>query len=266
MNNALTLKRLVCEHCGAELSGLSDCITFQCETCYRYFIITPEGLKDIAVYTAIGEEPYNKQSLHLPFWVIEIDRNLLRKEIEGSLSELKNHKSTIAKTRLEKDPEDETDSLSLNFHTGMEKLNIMASQRSIPGSREIEYLISTIESFESFFIYIPAFISRNPFAYLKVGKLLTGKQPPFKMEKSTLPGKPVMCALQQDEAVELIDFVFFATLPPSILKYGDFLNPISLKVSGAPRLVLFPFQKRKNSFFSLIGDFSISPRLVDIKN
>ncbi len=263
MSNTLTLKRLVCEHCGAELSGLSDCITFQCETCYRYFIITPEGLKDIAVYTAICEEQYKEQLLQLPFWVIEIDRALLRKEIEESLSELRTHKGTIAKTKLEKDPEDEIDFLSVNLHTGMEKLNIIASQRLIPGSREIEYLISTIESFKSFFIYIPAFISKNPFAYLKVGKLLTGKQPAFKIEKSTLPGKPVMCALQQDEAVELIDFVFFATLPPSILKCGDFLNPISLKVSGTPRLVLFPFQKRKNSFFSIIGEFSISHRLVD---
>ncbi|MCD6379345.1 hypothetical protein J7M07_02715 [bacterium] len=265
MNNVLTLKRLVCKHCGAELSGLSDSITFQCKTCYRYFIITPEGLKDIAVYTAIGKEQYKKQPLMLPFWLVEVDRKLLRKEIEKSLSELRKLNSSIAKTRLEKNPEDENNILSWNLHTGTEKLHAMAntsSHRSIPGSREIEYLLSTIESFKSFFIYIPAFISRNPFAYLKIGKLLTKKQPSFEIEQSTLPGKPVMCVLQQDEAVELIDFIFFATLPSSILKCGDFLNPISLKVSGSPRLVLFPFQKRTNSLFSLIGEFSVSSSLI----
>jgi hypothetical protein len=201
----------------------------------------------------------------LPFWLVEVDRKLLRKEIEKSLSELKKLNSSIAKTRLEKNPEDENNILSWNLHTGMEKLNAMAntsSHRSIPGGREVEYLLSTIESFKSFFIYIPAFISRNPFAYLKIGKLLTKKQPSFEIEKSTLPGKPVMCALQQDEAIKLIDFIFFATLPPSILKCGDFLSPVSLKVSRAPKLVLFPFQKMSSSLFSLIGEFSVSPSLV----
>jgi len=265
MNNTLTLKRLVCKHCGSELSGLSDCITYQCDTCYSYFIITPEGLKDITVYTAVGDEQYNNQSLLLPFWLVEIDRKLLREETEKSLSELKELNSSIAKTKLDKNPEDENNILSFNLRTGMEKLNAMAntpSHKSIPGVREVEHLLNTIDSFKSFFIYVPAFLSRNPFAYLKIGKLLTKKQPSFEIEKSNLPGKAVMCALYQDEAIKLIDFIFFATLPSSILKCGDFLNPISLKPAGTPRLILFPFQKRTNSFFSLIGEFSVSPSLI----
>lgn len=124
-------------------------------------------------------------------------------------------------------------------------------------------LVGWIEAGDSLNIYVPAFRSPNTYAYLKVGRLLTRLQPSFRLVRSEGDGRPILCALRADEAVALVDFIFFATLPESIQRTGEALEKVRLRPARPPRLIEFPFKARGASLVSVIGGFWISGRLVE---
>jgi len=269
MNEAFIVKPLKCDHCGNELPVMGQFVSFQCQTCFNYWILTPQGLKPITVYRVTSPADGENELLFLPFWVVEVNAAELRRQMEGVIEELRSATRVIASTDIEmeepefdgivkQDPELDLEMRKARF------LSEATRSKRAPTSGEVNYLLNRIENSGCFYVYIPAFLSPNTYAYLKVGRLLTRCQPAYKMERSLGLGRSVLCALQADEAISLMDFVFFATLPESILSNGDFLKNIHLEPTGPPYLVEFPFEQRGATLVSLIGEFHISSKLVDL--
>ncbi len=266
MNGSLTIERLVCPRCGSALEGNPECITFQCAGCYNYFIISRSGLKEIRIRGALPNDGISDDSIFLPFWSIEIDTVQLRIRMLRSLERIRKTVGEIAAGRIENGGELE-DASATESGSGTARLRMLAglsNRKAAPGGREIETLLSSIESAGSFRVYVPAFPARNPFAYLKAGRFFTKNQPVFKTDPSVIPGRSVMCSVDQREAEGLIDFMFFATLPSSILKCGEFLENVSLSPAGRPELINFPFTAGKRSIVSQIGGFNFSRRLIEL--
>lgn len=229
MNDAFTVRPLRCEHCGSELPVMGQFVTFQCPSCLLYWILSPEGLKPVQAYQAEPKREPEGETVYLPFWVIEVDRSDLRNRVTNAISDLHETAKTIAGT-----------------------------------SAEVNYLLRRIESAERYFVYVPSFRSVNTYAYLKVGRLMTKRQPAYRVVKSSGVSRSILCALQADEAVSLMDFVFFATLPGSIQQSGDFIERIHLAPMGNPYLIEFPFERTGSFLTSLVADFQISSRLIEL--
>jgi hypothetical protein len=244
MTEALCIRPVRCDHCGRELPVMGQLVTFQCPGCFRYWVLSRDALEPITVLRAVPPgvdgSTIAGDCIYLPFWVAEVDGAGLKGRIEDAVKELQGATQAV-------------------LQTGFEGENI----KKLPASSEIGYLNARLESLGSLRVYIPAFKSLNTYAYLKVGRLLTRIQPSFGLERSDGAGHPVLCALRAEEAVALVDFIFFATLPESIRSNGDFLGKIHLVPARPPRLVEFPFRTRGASLVSIIGGFWISGRLVD---
>jgi hypothetical protein len=244
MTETLCIKPLRCGHCGRELPVMGQLVTFQCPECSRYWVLANESIEPISVFRAspAGESAHDPEGpcVYLPFWVVDVEGAGLKNQIVEAFGEIRGVARTV-------------------IRTGFGGVEVKRS----PASAEIEHLASRIESLGTFKVYVPAFKSLNTYAYLKVGRLLTRTQPSFSLERSDGAGHPILCALRAEEAVALIDFIFFATLPESIREDGDFLEKIFLSPARPPRLVEFPFRERGASLVSVIGGFWISGRLVE---
>ena len=226
---------------------MGQLVTFQCPGCFRYWVLSTDALEPITVFRAVPEGAREAGAgsgagdlVHLPFWVAEINGAGLKGQIEDAVKELQGASQAVVQTGFEGE-----------------------SVKRLPASSEIGYLAARLESLGSLRVYIPAFKSLNTYAYLKVGRLFTRIQPSFGLERSDGAGHPVLCALRSEEATALADFIFFATLPASIQRNGDFLEKIHLAPVRPPRLVEFPFRTRGASLVSIIGGFWISGRLVE---
>ena len=268
MSDGFIVKPLKCGHCGHELPVMGQFVTFRCGTCLKYWVLSADGLKPVTVYRALLPEEAGVDTVYLPFWIIEMDKAAFRRRTEEVMSGLKETAQTILQTTVQaEDDAFEIDRLEQpDLDIGLIKARFVSEAgrtNRLLTSSESSYLSRRIEGDGPYYIFVPSFLSYNTYAYLKVGKLLTRTQPAFRTEKSAGLGKPVLCALQADEAIALIDFIFFATLPDSIQSNGDFLKAIRLDPVGAPYLVEFPFEHRGASLASLIGDFTISSRLVE---
>ncbi len=268
MDDGFIVKPLKCNHCGHQLPVMGQFVTFQCTTCFNYWVLTPEGLAPITVYRAIHDADIEQEPLYLPFWAIAVDSDSYRKQMEVITGELQKVSQAIINTniQLEDDQIERLASCNPDLDIGLIKTSIVceaSTTKKIPSSSEINYLLSRIRGTATYLIYVPAFQSRNTFTYLKVGRLLTKRQPSFKIEKSRGLGHRILCALQADEAVALMDFIFIATLPDSIQQNGDFLKDIHIEPDGSPRLIEFPFEHRGTHLLCLLGNFTISRRLVD---
>lgn len=270
MNDAFTVRPLRCDHCGSELPVMGQFVTFQCRTCFHYWILSPEGLKSIHVYRAIPKKEPECETIHLPFWVIEVDCSNLRAQVTTTVTELHEKTKVIAGTQVELERDNELESLvreNFGYDISMRAVKFVqqaSKSVSVPTSAEIDYMLRRIESAGKYYLYVPSFKSINTYAYLKIGRLMTKRQPGYRVEKSSGIARSILCALQADEAISLMDFVFFATLPESIQMSSDFLERIRLKPAGQPHLVEFPFEQRGPSFSSLIADFQISGRLIEL--
>ncbi len=245
MTEELIIRPLRCGHCGRELPVMGRLVTFQCPACLRYWVISRDTLEPITVHRAVPENAEESggaddDHIYLHFWVADVDGAGLRREIDNAVKELQGTMQAIART-------------------GMEASNV----KRLPASSEIQHLLGRIESLGALSIYIPAFRSLNTYAYLKVGRLLTRIQPSFALVRSEGTGHAILCALRAEEAVALMDFILFATLPESIQSNGDFLEKIHLTPARPPRLIEFPFRERGTSLVSIIGGFWISGRLVE---
>ncbi|MBU8922902.1 MAG: hypothetical protein KOO63_13885 [Bacteroidales bacterium] len=269
MSGEFTVRHLRCGHCGTELPVMGRYITFQCETCFRYWIITGTGLEPLQVFRSPAPEDSEAETLLLPFWVILIDPHLLRNNVEQSVTNLQSLSATLSTTEITHETGD-FDEL-VNELTGVdvaskraELLHGISQARKVPSGSELTFLLDKIENHDRYSIFVPAFQTTNTFAYLKIGKLLTRKQPPFRLVRAEDPGRPVMCVLHPEEAVQLMDFIFISTLPESIQESGDFLKDVRLNAASPPRLVELPFEIRGSALYSIIGGFEISSRLIEL--
>lgn len=220
---------------------MGQLVTFQCPSCFRYWVLSEGSLEPITVHRAFppGDAPKaGEETVWLPFWIADLNGSVLRRKIEDAAAGLQEASRAVI---------------------GIEP----ACAKRPPAQSEIRHIASRLESLGTLRIFIPAFKSLNTYAYLKVGRLLTRAQPPFTLERSDGAGAPVLCALPAREAAALMDFIFFATLGESLQSNGDFLERIHLEPSGALRLVEFPFRSRGASLVSVIGGFWISGRLVE---
>jgi hypothetical protein len=272
MSDAFTVRPLRCDHCGSELPVMGQFVTFQCQTCFHYWVISPEGLKPIHVYRAIPKKEPEGETIHLPFWVIELDCPNLRTQVTTTVTELHEKTKVIAGTQVELEKDNELESLvreNFGYDISMRAVKFVqeaSKSVSVPTSAEVDYMLRRIESRGKYYLYVPSFKSVNTYAYLKIGRLMTKRQPGYRVEKSSGVARSILCALQADEALSLMDFVFFATLPESIQMSSDFLERIRLKPVGRPHLVEFPFEQKGSSFSSLIADFQISGRLIELQD
>jgi len=259
---------------------MGQLVTFRCPACRNYWVLGEDGLEPIFVYRAVpegaeespsaGNPPEGRDELMLPFWVAEIDGTDLRKRVDQALLDLKDTTRTILTTELVPDePERLAAAGALRDELpdrGLERARFLgeaSGARALPSSSEIGYLMNRLGTAQNPRVYVPAFRSPNTYAYLKVGRLLTRLQPSFGIVRSDGGERPVLCALRVEEAITLIDFIFFATLPDSIQSNGAFLDKIHLAPATPPRLIEFPFRSRGASLVSIIGGFWISGRLVE---
>jgi len=243
MTETLCIKPLRCGHCGRELPVMGQLVTFQCPECSRYWVLSGDSIEPVAVFRAAPADANPADAgganVYLPFWVVDVDGAGLKAQIEEAMRELQSAAQAVIRTGYEGE-----------------------NAKKIPAASEISHLAARIESLGTFKVYVPAFKSLNTYAYLKVGRLLTRIQPSFGLERSDGAGHPVLCALRAEEAIALVDFIFFATLPESTQSNGDLLAKIFLSPARPPRLVEFPFRERGASLVSIIGGFWISGRLV----
>ncbi|MBN1164142.1 MAG: hypothetical protein JXB45_06165 [Candidatus Krumholzibacteriota bacterium] len=268
MSGDITVRPLKCINCGAELPVRGQFVTFQCGTCFSYQIITEEGLAPVSVFRAQAADCEAEETIWLPFWVVEIDRAKLRSLMRGSLTRLTDATRIIASTGLEKEkPEPElpfVETVGIDFQVKRTRLiDETIESKLLPSGGEIDHLMERIESYGAFRIYVPAFHSRNALANLKVGHLLTRRQPPYRIARLNQPGHQVRCVLHAADAVSLIDYIFISTLPDAIQQCGDLIQNVVLEPAAPPRLIEFPFLRKGVSLASLLGDFHISSRLIE---
>jgi len=270
MKDAFTVRPLRCDRCGSELPVMGQFVTFQCQTCFQYWILSPEGLKPVQAYRAAPKREPERDTIYLPFWVIEVDCADLRNQVTTTVTELHETTKVIAGTQVELEKDTELESLvreNFGYDVSMRAARFVqeASKAvSAPTAAEVNYMLRRVESAGKYYIYVPSFKSVNTYAYLKIGRLMTKRQPGYRALKSSGVARSILCALQADEALSLMDFVFFATLPESIQESSDFLERIRLKPSGRPHLIEFPFEQQGRSFASLVADFQISGRLIEL--
>ncbi len=269
MSEAFIVRPLKCGHCGAELPIMGQLVTFQCETCFKHWVLSPDGLKPIVLYRAEPSRECGEEPVYLPFWMLEVDTSGLREQVTTVVEDIRITTRTIAGAQLEPEEESEIESLMRENFGASQQVKITQLMESAtkavsaPSSAEVNNLIRRLEEAGTYYVYVPAFHSPNTYAYLKIGKLLTKRQPSFRARRSEDVKRSVLCALQADEAVALVDFVFFATLPESIQESGDFLKRIRLKPAKPPLLIEFPFVRHHHSYESLITEFHVSRKLID---
>jgi hypothetical protein len=197
--------------------------------------------------------------------VIRIDHRKLAGDITRSVRKIREQTGSMAGVRLNPEMEEESYLDAFRQKSGMEKMAMLAGMREhrrMAGSAQIDHLVERITNSGNYRVYVTAFISSNPFAYLKAGRLLTSRQPSFEVDSSAVFNEQLLCSVESGEALALADFVFLASLPKSVLNSGKLLKGISPEPLSPPVLVNFPFRRERSSLTSLIGRFSISSRLV----
>lgn len=266
----LTVQRLQCSHCGGELPVMGRYVTFQCGTCFRRFVLTDDGLTPLNVYRASPPEEREGKIVYLPFWTVTADTAALRKNVTSIMRGLTEVSQKIATTRIERD-NTEPDWIT---ELGMNMMGVSSADarqpavidssdlsNRLPSRAELEHILGRMESAGRWHVYIPAFWTTNTRAYLKIGQLMTRKQPVFHAERFDDPKKQVMCALGPQDAVRLVDYIFFATLPGSIQTCSSFMKELHLE-AGSPVLIEFPFLESPGSLESLVGGYHIQPQMV----
>jgi hypothetical protein len=266
----LTVQRLQCGHCGGELPVMGRYVTFQCGTCFRRWVVRDGSLAPLNVYRASPPEEREGTIRHLPFWVIGVDTAALRRNVAEALKSLTELSQTIVTTKIERDTSepDWVTELGMSImgrdtSDSQQPAMIDSSNMSkrLPPKGELEHILGRMESAGRWHVYIPAFWTTNTRGYLKIGHMMTRRQPVFKASRYDDPEKPVRCALAPEDAVRLADYVFFTTLSQSILTCSSFIEQIHLEVAK-PALIEFPFLESPGSLESLVGGFHIQQQIV----
>ena len=152
MIGAFDVRPLRCEHCGSELPVMGQFVTFQCQNCFLYWILSPEGLKPVTAYRADPKREPEHETIYLPFWVIEVDCPDLRAQVTSAVTTLHEKTQVIAGTQVELEKETELESLvreNFGYDITMRAVRFVeeaSSSFSVPTSAEVNYLLRRIES------------------------------------------------------------------------------------------------------------------------
>mgnify|MGYP001374310661 FL=1 len=107
MSEAFTVRPLKCDHCGSALPFMGQFVTFQCQTCFQYWILSARGLTQVRVYRALPKRETKCDTIYLPFWVIEVDCADLRTQVTTTVTELHEKTKVIAGTNGELEQDNE---------------------------------------------------------------------------------------------------------------------------------------------------------------
>jgi len=270
----INIAPLRCRNCGSELPARGQFITFQCPSCKRHWLIGEDGLEPLHVKRAIDKK-VDGEPVYLPFWVVTIDVDSLvmgvKREMQKSTSKVSYTLEKIIDGDMDtKNTTEEEELLTIN-NTTEERLftergeliaQIATHEVSISRS-ELNHFIQKLSSKKGFRVFVPAFLSCNPYAYIKVGKLMTAHQIVYTAADSKSESQ-ALCALKKSTALKLVDFIFISTLPERLQLAGKFVEKLHLVPVGEPSLVEFPFKVDGNYLTSVHGGFSISRKLISL--
>lgn len=206
---------------------MGEIITFRCAVCGSCWIAGGEGLRRLSVYRASISGETESEPLYLPFWAVPVDTGELARSLEEGMKRLAGGPGV-----------------------------------SSPAASEIRHLAEEIGPGRDLDIYVPCFPSPDPMACLKAGRLMTRARPSFHAERTDFPGPSPACTLLPEEALKVIDYIFYSTLPGHIRRCASLIEGIHLAAASAPVLVEFPFVGGRGSLHSLIGDFHVPGRLL----
>lgn len=260
-----------CPNCGNDLPPMGELVAFRCAECQGCWIIGERALEPIEILrptSNLEDLSGSQRYLWLPFWIADIDACVLARRIEEVAFEIekKNHgiiEKALAYERSIFDFEAASERTE-NIHP---TAALLASETvlggRVPTRADIDKIARNLQNPEVLKIFVPAFKSRNTYAYLKVGRLLTRSQPPLVLKRYEGSGEPIYCALTSKEARSLLDFIFFSILGESLQSNRHILESSRLTPTRPLYLVELPFVDRGSYLISLVGGFWISGRLVD---
>jgi len=270
----LDIAPLRCKNCSSELPIRGQFITFQCPSCRKHWVLGDDDLEPLTVERATSVS-LGGEIIYIPFWVVRIDmrsvievfKNELRRTTVKVSTTMEKLKSPDGSTQKEADHEN---FLTLNNSTE-EKLftkkgelitHVAAGGISISRS-ELNNFINALSSKKNFRVFVPAFLSYNPYAYIKVGRLMTAHQIEYESKKSSSEST-VLCSLRKSSALNLVDFIFISTLPEKLKMAGRLVERLHLKTIAECPLVEFPFRLDGSYLKSIHGGFSISKKLISL--
>jgi len=250
-----------------------------------HWLLGEGGLEPLEVFRASAPEEYMKAhnladstevegAIYIPFWTFSVDTHSIIQDIKKRIADINKSAGEIIKNSTSVDKEDDDQfSLKIDYRRKDERvisssasiLADAASSADIPPASEINFLLSKLSRSIRLNVFVPAFLSVNPYAYIKVGRLMTSYQPELSYRESNKSESPILCALTKSIAVDLVDFIFIATLPEKIQLAGKLIESIHLKTTGVPRLIEFPFILEGYYLTSLHGGFSVSRKLVSLE-
>jgi len=214
---------LRCATCGADLPVMGQIVAFRCERCFSHWILAGEGLVPLAVHRARVPGDEEEEIIHLPFWLIEIERARLAALVEETLA------------------------------AGRVGSAVAAAAR---------HLVAGIEAAERWRVHVPAFHAPNPAACLTLGRLFTGRQPAARIERAEGPGRAALCAMRAADALLLADVVFLAHLPGTVGENPVLAGALRVEPAAAPWLVEYPFARRGPDLVSLAGGIAVPMSMI----
>ena len=240
MRSDFKIAPLRCPECGAELPVRGHFITFQCPSCMQHWLLRGGNLTPLVILRVVDDKGPSTDTIYIPFWIFPVNARKLAQDIINGAET--NEKIAISNAKAE-------------------ILKRESGSTPFIGKRELEYFLDRYLNRQTINIFVPAFLSRNPYAYIKVGRLMTSHQIKFKATSSRGISQ-VLCALSEEMAEKLLDFIFISTLPENIKLAGHFLENLHLEPEGRASLVEFPFIPRGNYLISVLGGFSVSRKLI----
>jgi hypothetical protein len=227
MKDSFGLEHLRCSRCGSELPVMGKGVVFRCGTCGSHWSLARGKLAPAAVYRADPPEGYSGQGVYIPFWVFTAE------------------------------------SVSFSGAAGRpgERAPHGEKHHMLEGS-EIGHIVSRIENERDFRVFVPAFLTANSHAYLKVGKLMTKSNPSFTARKTGRGPSGLPCALEASQALMLVDYILISTLPPALTEGSGLPAMLRVKTRPMPMLVEFPFARDGAYLVSAHCGFQISASVI----
>lgn len=284
MKNDAKILPLRCKNCGAELPVMGQYVTFQCPSCRRHWLLGEDGLQPLEISRAAAPGDYAHRhnlpedasvegAIYIPFWIIPVDTRPFVEGIRRLMDEIAKSTEELIKRSADVKRDEKEDLFSINFDYRRREERVFststiladsAAESDLPQTSEVNFLLKKFSDTTRLNIFVPAFLSVNPYAYIKVGRLMTVHQPEFRLVHSNDSMSPILCALTKSVAMDLTDFIFIATLPERIQRAGKLVEAIHLETSGEAVLIEFPFTLEGHYLTSLHGGFSVSRKLVSL--
>jgi hypothetical protein len=78
----MKIAKLVCRHCGSNLSGLSQDRLFFCSSCGKGWVVASEGLLEVEVQCRASSNSH----LPLPFWMVRATVHVLKRTVRNEFT------------------------------------------------------------------------------------------------------------------------------------------------------------------------------------